>query len=244
MKIVGLIPARQGSKRIPNKNVKEFFGHPLMAYTIQVAKDAGVFDELYVSTDSYAYGNIAREYGVPAVIRDRGEGDTSMDIDWIKNLLSKVKHDDWDAIAILRPTNPFRSIKMLKDAKILFEGMGCDSLRAMQLCKEHPCKAWRTYDDDGFIFVRPQSLFDPDNLMHEKQYQSLPETYTQNGSLELVKLKTLKVFNNLTGVKVAPLVTKNYEGFDINTPEDWMLAEALVNKGWVKLREVKREKGI
>lgn len=242
MKIVGLIPARSGSKRIPDKNIKDFFGYPLIAYTIQVAKDSGVFDELYVSTDSGNYAEIARRYGVGAITTSASNvhKDTSTDIDWIKDLLSKVKHDDWDAIVILRPTNPFRSTKMLKNACLAFEVYKPDSIRAVQLCKEHPYKAW-VITAQG---MRPEQAH-PRAVknMHEKQYQSLPEVYIQNGSLEIVSMFTLEG-DNLTGDNVLPYITENYEGFDINTPEDWILAEALVNKGWVKLQEVKREEGI
>jgi N-acylneuraminate cytidylyltransferase len=88
--IIGLIPARSGSKRCPGKNTRLFFGHPLMAYTIAAAKESGIFDDIMVSTDSAETYNICREYGVGGIRRpDSISQDTSTDSEWIKNLYLK-----------------------------------------------------------------------------------------------------------------------------------------------------------
>ena len=85
---IALIPARQGSKRIKGKNVRELEGHPLMAYTIASALESQVFHKVVVSTDSAAYGNIAQRYGADVIIRpEEFATDTSPDIEWVRHCL-------------------------------------------------------------------------------------------------------------------------------------------------------------
>ena len=90
LSIYGLIPARCGSKRVPDKNIRKLNHHPLMAYAIRSAIDSGIFDSVIVSTDSEAYADIARHYGaeVPFLRPTELAGDKSPDIQWIEHLLS------------------------------------------------------------------------------------------------------------------------------------------------------------
>ena len=91
--VIGLIPARFGSKRIPNKNAMPLDGHPLIAYTFAMAIDSGVFERVVVSTDSPDYADIARHYGAEVpFLRPRDlAADSSRDFDWIHHLLSELE---------------------------------------------------------------------------------------------------------------------------------------------------------
>ena len=110
--VIGLIPARFGSKRIPNKNVMPLDGHPLIAYTIAMAIESGVFERVVVSTDSTDYADIARHYGaeVPFLRPRELATDRSRDFDWIHHLLSELEKggSSYEVFSILRPTSPFR----------------------------------------------------------------------------------------------------------------------------------------
>src|SRR3954467_15645707 len=98
---VALIPARQGSKRVPGKNVRMLNGHPALAYTIAPAIESGVFDTVMVSTDSEEIAEIARHYGaeVPFLRPSAFASDTSPDIEWLEHMLGELRRQgrDWDA---------------------------------------------------------------------------------------------------------------------------------------------------
>ena len=117
---MALIPARQGSKRVPGKNVRRLGAHPVLAYTVAPALDSGVFDAVIVSTDSEETAAIARHYGaeVPFLRPAQFAGDTSPDIEWVEYTLAELRRQGrtWDAFSLLRPTSPFRSAATIQRA--------------------------------------------------------------------------------------------------------------------------------
>jgi N-acylneuraminate cytidylyltransferase len=136
---VALIPARQGSKRVPGKNVRVLGGHPVIAYTIVPALESGVFDAVVVSTDSEEIAAVARHYGaeVPFLRPPQLAGDTSPDIEWVEYTLSELKRAgrQWDCFSLLRPTSPFRTAATIRRAWSRFLAQpGVDSLRAVEKC--------------------------------------------------------------------------------------------------------------
>lgn len=241
MSIIALIPARSGSQRIPDKNIKDFMGHPLMAYTIQVAKDSGLFGEhIYVSSDSPEYLKIAEKHGARGIPRPaRISGALSPDSAWIKSALGCINRVDFKSYFILRPTNPFRSVEMLKSGAEIGLPFGMtDRIKAVQRVKEHPHKMWCIFNinhgtsEDYWGHETMQPGFD--EYGHLEQSSTLPQFCVQNGSLE-IRLRT----STDKDAHYMPFFTTGYEGFDINTPEDWILAEELVKRGMAKLPEVK-----
>ena len=117
--IVALIPARAGSKRIKDKNIKILMGHPLVAYTISAAVQSGVFDDVIVSTDSSQYADIAKHYGAHINMRpSKYAGDRAPDIDWVNYTLNVLaeKGQNFELFSILRPTSPFRMPESIKKA--------------------------------------------------------------------------------------------------------------------------------
>jgi N-acylneuraminate cytidylyltransferase len=239
MKSIALIPARSGSKRVPNKNIKPLAGHPLMAYTIAAAKQSRVFDAVVVSTDSSEYVLKAVEYGAGYSLRPKALAtDASPDIKWVKHIPSWL--DDFDVFSILRPTSPFRTADtiMLAMEKFLYHVCNrndIDSLRAVQECSQHPCKMWKV----GKVHMKPLvSRWLRGSPMHSNPTQVLPKVYVQNASLEIAWTKTVLAKGSISGDKVVPFFTQGYEGFDINTEEDFRYAEYLVETGQVELPKV------
>ena len=110
--VVALIPARSGSKRVPDKNIRPLAGHPLIAYTIAAALGSGIFNDVMVSTDSEHYAEIAKYYGaqVPFLRPVELAGDQSPDFEWLQYTLSRLRETgrSYDCFSILRPTSPFR----------------------------------------------------------------------------------------------------------------------------------------
>ena len=136
---VAFIPARQGSKRVPGKNVRPLRGHPMLAYTITAALESGVFDAVIVSTDSEEIGAIARHYGAEVTFLRPTElaGDASPDIEWLEYTLGELKRRGrtWDCFSLLRPTSPFRTADTIRRAWARFTTQDrVDSLRAIEKC--------------------------------------------------------------------------------------------------------------
>src|SRR6476620_193516 len=185
---VALIPARQGSKRVPGKNIRLLNGHPMLAYTIAPALQSRVFDTVIVSTDSEETAAIARHYGaeVPFLRPVAFATDTSPDIEWVEFTLRELaqRGRQWDAFSLLRPTSPFRTPDMIRRAWQLFASQaGADSLRAVELCAQHPGKMWMIEGDRmRHRLEQPEPRTQP---WHSTPYQALPRVYVQNASLEI-----------------------------------------------------------
>jgi CMP-N-acetylneuraminic acid synthetase len=235
--IVGLIPARTGSKRVPDKNIRPLAGHPVMAYTIAAALESDVFSDIIISTDSEQYAEIARHYGaeVPFLRPAEIAGDVSPDIEWLEYTLKRLQGTgrEYDCFSILRPTSPFRLPKTIQRAwRAFLAEDGVDSLRAVEKCQQHPGKMWVVR---GKRMTPLLPLSPPEQPWHSSQYQSLPEVYVQNASLEIAWTRVVLQERTIAGTVVMPFLTEKYEGFDVNNSYDWKLAEHLVTKGDVQL---------
>ena len=238
---VALIPARHGSKRVPGKNVRVLQGHPMLAYTIAAAIESGVFDAVIVSTDSEEIASIARHYGaeVPFLRPAELAGDRSPDIEWVTYTLGELKGRGraWDCFSLLRPTSPFRTGETIRRAWALFTAQdGVDSMRAVEKCAQHPAKMWVVQGDRMVSLLHPPDPAAPP--WHSMPYQALPPIYVQNASLEIAWTWTVVVKRTIAGDVLMPFLTEGYEGFDINDPHDWMIAERLLADGAVTLPRV------
>ena len=240
--VIGLIPARAGSKRVKNKNIRKLGDHPLIAYSIAAAVESGIFDMVVVSTDSSLIADVARHYGadVPFLRPVEFAGEKSPDIEWIEYTLQRLREAgrSFDCFSILRPTSPFRQAATIQRAWREFRGeAGVDSLRAVERCRQHPGKMW---------IVRGRRMFPllpigpAEQPWHSSQYQALPEVYAQNASLEMAWTRVVFDGRTIAGHVLMPFFTSDYEGFDINDARDWWFAEELVRTGEAKLPYVGR----
>ena len=237
---VAFIPARLGSKRVPGKNIRALAGHPMLAYTIAPAVESGVFSSVMVSTDSEEIAAVARHYGaeVPFLRPAAFAGDTSPDIEWLEHALTGLRAGgrSWDAFSILRPTSPFRSAASIRSAFERFTSQaGVDSLRAVEKCTQHPGKMWVIRGER----MLPLLPFGPaEQPWHSTPYQALPLVYVQNASLEIAWTRVVFERRTIAGDVIMPFVTEGHEGFDINDPYDWMVAERLRADGAAVLPSV------
>ena len=237
---VAFIPARSGSKRVTGKNVRMLGGHPMLAYTIAAARESGVFESVVVSTDGEDIANIARQYGaeVPFLRPAEFSGDTSPDIEWLEYTIAELgrRGRQWDCFSLLRPTSPFRTADTIRRAWALFSSQeGVDSLRAVEKCAQHPGKMWVVRGERMF----PLLPFGPETQpWHSTPYQALPLVYVQNASLEIAWTRIVRERRTIAGDVLVPFLTEGYEGFDINDPCDWMVAERLLADGLVQLPSI------
>lgn len=241
-RVVAFIPARAGSKRVPDKNIRVLAGHPLLAYSVCAAVDSGVFDTVICATDSERYADVARHYGaeVPFLRSAEISGDKSPDIEWVRWMLDMLKEHgrEFNAFSILRPTSPFRQAETIRRAWSLFLAEGAaDSLRAVEKCRQHPGKMWVVR---GKRMLPLMPFTNGDTPWHSSQYAALPEIYAQDASLEIAWTRVPLEQNSIAGEAVIPFISQGMEGFDINEPDDWWMAERLIATNQATLPLVSR----
>jgi N-acylneuraminate cytidylyltransferase len=239
---VALIPARSGSKRIPDKNIRPLARHPVIAYSIAAAIQSAVFSAVIVSTDSEAYADVARHYGaeVPFLRPPEFSGDTSPDIEWVEYTLQRLAAEGrrYDCFSILRPTSPFRLPETIQRAWAEFLAeIGVDSLRAVEKCSQHPAKMWVVR---GRRMLPLLPIGPADQPWHSSQYPSLPEIYVQNASLEMAWCRVVFAERTIAGNVLMPFLTRDAEGLDVNNPYDWDLAEHMVRSHTATLPRVQQ----
>ncbi len=238
---VGFVPARSGSERVPHKNVRPLAGHPLLAYAIEAARQSGCFERVVVSTDSEEIAEVARWYGadVPFLRPAEFATSTSPDIEWLAYTVEHLP-ERYELFALIRATNPFRGPGVIRRGfDQLLATPEADSLRAVELVKQHPGKMW-LLSADG-LTMRP--LLDQSHLQvtwHAGQYQALPPVYVQNSALEIAWMRVVTETGTREGNVVGPFLTQGLEGFNVDDEEDWARAERLVASGEGVLPEVGR----
>ena len=241
MNIIALIPARGGSKRVPGKNVRPLNGHPLLFYTIAAAQESGIFSGIYVSSDDPRICYMADARGATPVPRPpEFATDTSPDIEWIDHFFMTTKSAT-DAFAILRPTSPFRSAETIRRAWAEFqEKQPCDSIRGVQKARENPHKMWTLYDNSLCPIILRDMTYKAFGVpSHSAPSQITNHYYIQNASLEISWTRNVTERGSISGDVIKPFFTDGYEGFDLNTEDDFILAEALIEGGLATLPEVK-----
>lgn len=217
---LAIITARGGSKRIPKKNIREFCGRPIIGYSIQAAKDAGVFDMVMVSTDSEEIAEIAKKEGaeVPFLRSEATSGDFAGTADVILEVLLEYEKMDifFDEVCCIYPTAPFVTGEKLKDAVAVLEDKKYDSvmpvtsfsfppLRGMVLNGDKISYKWEEYAD-----YRSQDL--------ETIYHDCGQFYVLN--TEVFKQSQKLVTKNTGAIEISEL-----EMQDIDNEIDWKLAE-------------------
>lgn len=230
---VAFIPARSGSKRVPNKNIRDLGGHPMLAYSVRAAIDSGVFDAVICVTDSGRYADVARHYGadVPFLRPAKISGDKSPDIEWVIWMLNTLNEvgQEFKVFSILRPTSPFRQPETIRRAWAMFiDDPHADSLRAIEKCKQHPGKMWVIRGKRMLPLLPYTNGTTP---WHSSQYAALPEIYAQDASLEISWSRVALEQSSIAGDAIIPFISQGYEGFDINEPQDWLMAERLLSTG-------------
>jgi CMP-N,N'-diacetyllegionaminic acid synthase len=229
MKILALILAKGGSKRIYKKNIALLGGKPLIEYTIEAAKKSKRKLKIVVSTDDPDIAGISRKLGAEAPFLRPPEISTedSTEYEAIVHALTwleKNRNYRPDIIVKLFPTSPFRKPESI-DACVdkLIKHRNVDSVRAVRLCKEHPCKMWTVN------FNRLQKAMDCGAESHVMAYHQLPTVYVNAASIDAIWTRTILKKHSVTGTSIVPFVMSEEEAFDINTPLDMKMAELIIS---------------
>jgi N-acylneuraminate cytidylyltransferase len=238
-RLVALIGARGGSQRVPGKNLRPLAGHPLLAYAIGAARESGVCERIVVSTDSEEIAEIAVRYGadVPFLRPAELATSTSPDVEWLTWTLPRLE-EQFDLFAIVRATNPFRRGDAIRRGlEQLLATPEADSIRAVELVKQHPGKMW-TLAPDGRLMTPLLDQSHLDSAWHAGQYQALPPVYVQNSALEIAWTRVVAETGTREGRVVAPFLTQGHEGLNIDDEDDLARAEAILASGAAELPDL------
>jgi len=226
LKVLAIIPARGGSKRLPGKNIKDFMGKPLIAWTIDFVKKLDSIDEIYISTDSEEIIECCKKIGFN-IYEKRPETlatDTSNTVDVVLDVVNQFEKNGktFDYIALFQPTSPLRDISSWNQAISMITETDCDAVIGVSEVEEHP---YHMFNVDGNSSLTP--WFSDEFL--KTRSQDLPKCYLVNGSLYLVKVSELKRQNTFFPKQAKAVICRfPYEAVDIDTQYDWVVAEALV----------------
>ncbi len=223
-RILAVIPARSGSKSLPDKNIRSLKGKPLLAYSIEYANRCPLISNTIVSTDSELYAQIARNWGasVPFLRPQNIAEDDSQDYGFMRHALDFfIEHKDYyDFLALIRPTSPLRPANLIeKSIEILTNNPAATSVRTVAPVKEHPYRVW-SIAEDGSMTGFVESKREPFNMPRQK----LPNLYFQTGDLEMVRASTL-LSGSVSGENVFPLVVSHDDMVDIDSLSDFHQAE-------------------
>jgi CMP-N-acetylneuraminic acid synthetase len=226
--IVGMIPARAGSKRLPRKNIKLLGGKPLITWTIEAALKVG-FSHVVVSTDDYEIAKIAKCNGaeVPFMRSPELSTDEANIVSAVNEVISffENKGERVDAVMLLQPTSPFRTSKLMDDAISLYKLGNKESVVSVSPAISHPY--WCKKIEGGYL--RP-FVSDGERYM-EVRSQDLPPVYELNGAIYLSAVDNLRKQRSFYSKHThALIIDSKEECLDIDVPFDWLIAEAIVNK--------------
>jgi CMP-N,N'-diacetyllegionaminic acid synthase len=225
MKILTLIPARGGSKRIPRKNIRSLGGKPLIVWSIDVAKDIPEVVDILVSTDDKEIAEIAKSAGamVPWLRPPKLSTDTASSVDVCLHALEWYEKENGkvDGLMLLQSTSPFRSRGSILQGIDLFRRHKHRPVIGVSAAKSHPM--WCFEIEKGIM--RP---FMKSETLHMRS-QDLPPAYMVNGGFYLVSPKYLREERSFYKGQIIPLIIDpSEESMDIDTEWDWKLAEAII----------------
>lgn len=220
-KAIAIITARGGSKRIPGKNVKDFCGKPIIAYSIEAALESGIFSEVMVSTDSDKIAEIARAYGakVPFMRSAKTSDDYATTSDVIMEVINNYQQAGrtFEYICCIYPTAPFVTAQKLVQAQKIMEEKQPIEVMPMTAFSYPPQRCY-VMDENGFMGYKYPEYSRARSQDLEKQYHDAGQFYMYYAP------KYLELQGQITE-GVMPIIVSELEVQDIDNEEDWKIAE-------------------
>lgn len=226
MSILGFIPARGGSRGLPGKNIRPLNGKPLLAHTIEVALRSRI-DRLILSTDSEEIASVGKQAGaeVPFLRPEHLASDTSVIEDALIDLLQKLKETESyepEVIVLLHPTTPLRKAKDIDGCILKYQEGDADSVLSVSEPMEHPGDMV-SFDGKGKMHFLLKELMPGKN-----QRQEFPDFFFINGCVYVFSPSTLRQYGNRYGQRTVPYIMPQRRSIDIDTEDDFLIAEALL----------------
>ncbi|PUU86168.1 MAG: N-acylneuraminate cytidylyltransferase [Halanaerobium sp.] len=225
-KILAIIPARSGSKRLKDKNIKNLNGKPMISYTIEAALKSEIFSNVIVSTDSHKYAEIAEKVGVevPFIRPEKLAADESTTNDVILHAISEMekRNDGYDYFMLLQPTSPLRTAENIKRSYFLAKEKNANAV--VSVCETDHNPLWSNTLDKSLSL---------DNFIDKKKdqrRQELPTYYRLNGAIYLAKVSYYKKNNDFYNDKSYAYIMNKRESIDVDDIIDFKLAEVLMEE--------------
>lgn len=231
MKVLAIIPARGGSRRVPKKNIRLLAGKPLIAYTIEVALQTGCIDRVIVSTDDDEIAYIAQKYGAevpfmrPAGLAQDDTPDQPVfrhALDWLK------EHEDYvpDVVLNLRPTSPFKTPEIIEEVVRRMAETDADVVRTLSRVSgvHHPYWMYRLSEEG-----RAHPFVSEIKVADYYQSQLLPPVYRINGLVDAIRPRAIYEGNFLNATSMIAVVVSDEASIDADTELDLKLCEVLLN---------------
>ena len=225
MKLLGIIPARAGSKGIPHKNQKLLGGKPLMQYTIEAALGSKLLSSVIFSSEDDHLMKMAENLGVTVPFKrpDHLASDTAGSLEVVQHALETLP-ENYDAVCLLQVTTPFRTSEDIDKAIERFLKLGSDSLVSVQEVPHQYNPHWVFEEKEGVLRIATgeQQII--------KRRQELPKAYIRDGAIYITKTKVLQEENSFFGERMGYIELDPERHVNIDTQKDWKKAEALVRK--------------
>jgi len=220
-KVLGLIPARGGSKGIPNKNIKLLNGRPLIQYSVDAARNVGIIDQVVVSTDSSQIAAVAKECGaeVPFMRPAALAQDDTPGIDPVLHALQELT--DVDSVILLQPTSPFRTSRHIEECFELYQKSGGESVVSVAESAKHP--AWMYFMSDERTLKKVIS-------QDASRRQDLMPAYFLNGAIYIASREFLFKNRGFVTAQTKGYIMQSEYSLDLDTAQDWKLAEYFMLK--------------
>ena len=230
--VLALIPARGGSKGIPRKNIRNFAGYPLLAYSIAAGQQADAVGRVVVSTEDGEIADVARDFGadVPFLRPAELAADDTTDLPVFQHALRWLDENQGyrpEVVVQLRPTSPVRPPGLVDAAvRKLLAHPEADSVRGVVPASQNPHKMWRLTTDDTAMtpLLHVEGIVEPYNAPR----QALPQIYWQTGHVDAIRTKTILAGKSMAGGRIFPLVIDARYTADIDNLADWSRYEQLV----------------
>ncbi len=220
MKKIAIITARGGSRRIPKKNIKLFLGKPILAYSIEAALSAGIFDEVMVSTESEEIAAVAKQYGarVPFYRSEKTADDFATTNDVLLEVLAEYEKrgECFDIACCIYPTAPFVTGKKLREAMELLQSSDADTLLSVVQFSYPPQRA---------LLIRDGLLQFKNTEYIDSRSQDLEKEYHDTGQFSCFKVEPYLKNKKIMLGKILPYVVDELEVQDIDNESDWKIAE-------------------
>lgn len=230
MNNLAIIPARSGSKGLKDKNIRELNGKPMLAYSIDAAKESGLFSHIMVSTDSHRYADIAKVYGaeVPFLRSDEMSSDVAGSWDVVTEVLEKYMQAGirFDTVCLLQPTSPLRKAEDIVNGYAELEEKKADAITGVCEMEHSPLWATALSDDLSLTEIRKNIAAVP--------RQMLQTYYRINGALYIRRVIYKDNGIAIQDQKEYAYVMKRSRSVDIDTIEDFDLAEYMLNRGRIE----------
>lgn len=232
MEILCIVPARGGSKGLPNKNILPLNGHPLLAYSIAAGLQTPEITRVVCSTDCEDILDIAKNYGadVPFLRPPHLAQDNSRDVGAFLHALEWLQdHEGYvpDLVVNLRPTSPIRFIEDIQRAiSLVVSDRRIDSVRSVCQPSTPPYKMWRKDDSN---LMTPLLELENDPEPYNSARQELPQVWAQNGAIEVIRAETILKQKSMSGLTIAGLEMEDDKYSDIDTLVDFRKAEVMMS---------------